>query len=298
MVMFEGFDSLTVAGADGGPLRVRTAGGGPPLLLVHGFPQTHAMWHAVAPLLATEFTVVVTDLRGYGDSRRPVRGGADPAPFGKRAMADDLVRVMAELGFDRFDVAGHDRGGRCAYRLALDHPERVRRLAVLDIVPTADALDAVDAQTARQLWRWFLLAQPYPTAERLIEGDREAFLFGAHAGLFAPEALAAYRAAADGPAVVHAMCQDYRAMFGPDLEQDRADLRAGRRIAAPVLALWGKRSHTERNHDVRAVWRRWADDVRGRALDCGHFLPEEAPAETYAELRSFFAAAGPADGAG
>ncbi|MFD7495184.1 alpha/beta fold hydrolase [Streptomyces sp. NPDC059832] len=291
MVLFEGFDSLTVAGADGGPVRVRRAGEGPPVLLLHGFPQTHAMWHAVAPRLAAEFTVVATDLRGYGESGRPVRTGDGPSPYSKRAMAGDLVRVMGELGFDRFDVAGHDRGARCAYRLALDHPDRVGRLAVLDIVPTADALDAVDAPGARQLWRWFLMAQPYPVAERMIAGDPETFLFGAHARLFAPEALAAYRAAATDPAVLHAMCEDYRAMFGPDLEQDRADLRAGRRIEAPVLALWGKRSHTEQRHDVLAVWRRWAHDVRGRALDCGHFLPEEAPAETYAELRSFFAEA-------
>ncbi|MFB6813890.1 alpha/beta fold hydrolase [Streptomyces sp. NPDC056347] len=294
MALFEGFESLTVTGADGGPVHLRRAGEGPPLLLLHGFPQTHAMWHTVAPLLATDFTVVAADLRGYGASRRaaePGRAGSSPSPYSKRAMATDLVRAMAELGHERFAVAGHDRGGRCAYRLALDHPDRVDRLAVLDIVPTADALDAVDARAARQLWRWFLLAQPYPVAERMIAADPETFLFGAHSRLFAPEALAAYRAAAADPAVVHAMCEDYRAMFGDDLDHDRADRLTGRRIEAPLLALWGKRSHTERHHDVLAVWRAWAHEVRGGALDCGHFLPEEAPAETYAELRSFFAEA-------
>ncbi|WP_030598360.1 alpha/beta fold hydrolase [Streptomyces fulvoviolaceus] len=291
MGLFEEFRTLTVE-ADGVPVHVRTAGHGPPLLLLHGFPQTHAMWHAVAPRLAEEFTVVATDLRGYGASGRPPTT-ADHTPYTKRAMAAEQVRVMAELGHDRFHVAGHDRGARCAYRLALDHPEKVDRLAVLDVVPTADALAAVDAASARQLWRWFLLAQPHPLPERLIAADPEAFYFGAHAGLFAPEALAAYRTAVSRPAVVHAMCEDYRAMFGLDLAHDEADLAAGRRITAPVLALWGKRSHTERRHDVLGVWRRWADDVRGRALDCGHFLPEEAPEATYAELRAFFRDAPP-----
>ncbi|MFF0739938.1 alpha/beta fold hydrolase [Streptomyces sp. NPDC004111] len=290
MVLFEGFETLTVPGADGVPVHVRTAGQGPSLLLLHGFPQTHAMWHAVAPRLAEDFTVVVTDLRGYGASGGPAAGADRPgAGHSKRAMAADQVRVMAALGHERFSLAGHDRGARCAYRLALDHPERVERLAVLDVVPTANALADIDAEGARQLWRWFVLGQPYPVPERLIAADPEGFLFAAHRALFAPEALEAYRAAVARPGVVHAMCEDYRAMFGPDLAHDRADQRAGRRIGAPLLALWGKRAHVEARHDVLAVWRGWADDVRGRALDCGHFLPEEAPEETYAELRAFFA---------
>ncbi|GHJ38957.1 hydrolase [Streptomyces sp. TS71-3] len=283
---FAGFESFTVD-ADGVPVHGQRGGSGPPLLLLHGFPQTHAMWHAVAPLLAEEFTVVATDLRGYGASGKPP-SDAGHLPYAKRAMALDQVRVMAYLGYDRFAVAGHDRGARCAYRLALDHPARVSRLAVLDVVPTADALAGVDAAVARDLWRWFVLAQPAPLPETLIAADPEAFCFGAHARLFAPEALAAYRGAVTDPATVHAMCEDYRAMFGPDAEHDAADRARGRRIGAPVLALWGRRSHTGRHHDVPAVWRRWADDVRGRALDCGHFLAEEAPRETAAELLAFF----------
>lgn len=285
--MLEGFDRLDVPVGDL-QIHARVAGSGPPLLLLHGFPQTHAIWHLVAPRLAEEFTVVLTDLRGYGASSAPT-GDPDHETYAKRAMAADQVAVMEHLGFPRFRLAGHDRGARCAYRLALDHPQRVERLAVLDVVPTLDALERVDLGVARALWRWFLLAAPAPVPERLIAADPEGVLFAAHAPLFAPEALAAYRAAASDPATVHAMCEDYRAMLGPDLEHDRADRTAGRRITAPLLALWGARAHAGRDHDVLETWRRWADDVRGRSLDCGHFLPEEAPEETLRELRSFFA---------
>lgn len=283
--MLAGFDRADVP-VDDATIHVRTAGSGPALLLLHGFPQTHAMWHRVAPGLAEEFTVVVPDLRGYGASVGPPTT-ADHAPYGKRAMAQDQVALMEHLGHPVFDVAGHDRGGRCAYRLALDHPERVRRLAVLDIVPTLDALRRTDREVAVQLWRWFFLAQPAPLPETLIAADPDAFFFGPHARLFAPEALAAYREAVADPATVHAMCEDYRAQQGVDLAADEAD-HGARTIDAPVLALWGSRSSVHRWYDVLAVWRAWAPDVRGRALDCGHFLPEEAPEETLAELRAFF----------
>ncbi|MEU7145851.1 alpha/beta hydrolase [Nocardia sp. NPDC046473] len=262
-------------------------GTGRPLLLLHGFPQTHAMWHAVAPRLAEEFTVIASDLRGYGDSGKPPTT-PDHAPYTKRAMADDQAQLMTLLGYERFSVAGHDRGGRCAYRLALDHPGRVERLAVLDVVPTLDAMAGMNAQLAHSLWRWFFLGQPAPLPEKLIAADPETFYFGKHANLFEPSALAIYRRAVSDPETVHAMCEDYRAMFGLDIRHDEADRAAGRRITSPLLALWGSRAHLHSNYNVLGIWRSWADDVQGRALDCGHFLPEEAPAETAEGLAAFF----------
>jgi haloacetate dehalogenase len=284
--MFEGFD-LTMIETEAATIRVRHGGSGPPLLLLHGHPQTHMMWHAVAPRLAEEFTVVAADLTGYGDSSKPPTT-PDHAPYSKRAMARDQVAVMDHLGFDRFFVAGHDRGGRCAYRMALDHPERVRKVAVLDIIPTGEAFRRADMRFGLGYWHWFFLAQPFDLPERLIGADPDAYYFRGTREQFAPEALADYLRCVHDPATIHAMCEDYRAGATMDFALDEAD-RGVRRIACPTLALWGRRGALEAWYDVLGIWRDWADDVRGRALDCGHYLAEEAPDETYAELRAFFA---------
>jgi haloacetate dehalogenase len=284
--VFEGFELATVATGEA-VIRVRHGGDGPPLLLLHGHPQTHVTWHRVAPRLAEDFTVVAIDLRGYGESSKPPTT-PDHEPYSKRAMARDGLAVMRELGFERFCVAGHDRGGRCAYRMALDHPERVLKLAVLNIIPTAEAFRRADMAFGLGFWHWFFLAQPYDLPERLLGADPDAYYYRAAEDFFAPEALEAYRRAVRDPETIHAMCEDYRAGATLDFEHDEAD-RGRRRIACPVLVLWGGRDQLEEWYDVLGIWREWAEDVRGRALDAGHFLPEEAPDETYAELRAFFA---------
>ena len=284
--MFDGFELTTVETGEA-TIRLRRGGDGPPLLLLHGHPQTHAMWHAVAPRLASEFTVVAADLRGYGESSKPPTR-PDHEPYSKRALARDMVAVMEELGFERFGVCGHDRGGRVAYRMALDHPQRVSKLAVLDIVPTAEMWRRADKEFGLVDWHWFFLAQPHPFPERLISAAPDEFYFRGDRSRFHPEALADYLRCVRDPKTIHAMCEDYRAGATIDHELDEEDRRTGRRIACPVLALWAGRDELGRWFDVLEVWRRWADDVRGRAIDCGHFLAEEAPHEVYAELRSFF----------
>jgi haloacetate dehalogenase len=286
--MFDGFELTTIDTGEAS-IHVRHAGSGPPLLLLHGYPQTHAMWHLVAPALAEDFTVVATDLRGYGESSRPP-STADHWPYTKRAMAQDQVAVMKALGFERFAVCGHDRGARVGYRMALDDPHRVSRLAMLDIVPTGETWRRADAAFGRGYWHWYFLAQPAPLPERMIAAAPDDF-YGSRGGRehFAPEALAEYDRWARDPATLHAMCEDYRAGATLDREHDEADRTRRRRIACPVLALWGARNFLEAWYDVLGVWRDWADDVSGRALDCGHYLPEERPEEVAAELRAFFA---------
>lgn len=290
--MFDGFQRMQID-TSGARINLAKGGAGPPILLLHGYPQTHVMWHRVAPSLARDFTVVVPDLRGYGDSSKP-DGGPDHAGYSKRAMAQDQVEVMHRLGFERFAVAGHDRGARVAYRLTLDHAERVTRLAVLDIVPTHAMFSAVDKAMATRSFHWFFLIQPYDLPERLIGAESEYFLHTMLArwsgnGLepFSPEALAEYTRCFKDPATIHATCEDYRAGASIDFEIDGADV-GKRKIECPMLALWGGRDRRPAaGREVLDVWREWATDVRGRPIHCGHFIAEEKPDETASALREF-----------
>src|SRR5262245_8503726 len=281
---------------------VRSHGSGPPLLLLHGFPQTHLMWRSVAPLLARDFTVVCADLRGYGRSGCPT-SAANHAPYAKRAMAQDMVAVMQRLGFARFGVAGHDRGGRVAYRMALDHPDCVERLAVLDVLPVETVWERADARFALGFWPWSLLAQPAPLPERLLRAAPEAIVgdalggWGSPATAFPAAVRAAYVEALRDPSHVHAICEEYRAAATLDRAHDRADRAAGRRISCPLLALWSAHGalatwYAEEGGPL-ALWRAWGDDVRGEPLDAGHFFPEEAPDETAQALCAFFSDGGP-----
>ena len=288
----DGFDGFAQAQLTVGEvtLRVRSGGTGQPLLLLHGYPETHVMWGGVAGALAEEFTVVAPDLRGYGDSSKPPTVPGHET-LGKRAMADDGVRLMRQLGFDEFDVVGHDRGGRVAYRMALDHPGAVRRVTVMDVVPTGEVWSRADARTALGYWHWAFLAQPAPIPETLISPDPEFFFFDAEFGGvirgFRPEAVADYARCLRDPAVVHAICEDYRAGATCDWRDDEEDRAAGRRISSPLQVLWAGRGALASWYDTLAVWREWADDVTGEALDCGHFMAEERPAETLAAIRRF-----------
>jgi len=288
-MVFDGFEEGTVK-TRGAPIHFLRGGEGPPLLLLHGYPQTLAMWHRIAPRLAQRFTVVAADLRGYGASGKP-EGGADHFGYSKRAMAQDQVELMEQLGFPRFFLAGHDRGGRVGHRMALDHPQRVSKLAVLDIVPTKKMFESVDAYLSTVYYHWFFLIQPFDLPERMIGADPERFLqaFFARLGTsaLAPEAVAEYVRAFRDPAVIHASCEDYRASASIDLAHDEADI--GSKVTCPLLVLWGAKGRIAQAFDVLATWRERAADVRGRALDCGHYLPEEAPEETLQELLDFFA---------
>ncbi len=275
---------LTVS--SGARIHVRSTGDGPPVLLLHGWPQTSAMWHRVLPALAAAHTVVTADLPGYGDSLLPPDAGV--AASGKRAMARDLAEAMTALGHHRFAVAGHDRGARCGFRLALDHPGRVTALAALDILPTADVLARADARFARGAWHWFLLSQPADLPERLVAADPEAVLGRGLAAVCEPDALQAYREAWARPEVVRGMCQDYRAGFDVDVADDEAD-RGRRWITCPVLVLWAERGPLGSVPDVLDVWRGWARTVSGRSLPTGHHLAEERPGPVADALLRFLA---------
>jgi haloacetate dehalogenase len=293
--MFEGFQAEAV---DIGPAQifVRHAGSGPPVLLLHGFPQTHLMWRHVAPRLSRAFTIVCADLRGYGRSFCPP-STPDHAPYAKRAMAEDMVALMERLGFDRFAVVGHDRGGRVAYRMALDHPDRVGALAVLDVVATSDAWDRADARFALAFWPWSLLAQPAPLPERLMTAAPDAIVdnalaaWGSDPSVFPSDVRTAYIDALRDPARVHAICEEYRAAATLDRDHDASALENGRRIICPLLALWseqgGLATWYAKEGGPLSLWRRWADDVQGHAVKGGHFFPEECPAETAALLEDF-----------
>ena len=286
--MFEGF-SLERVDVGEAVLRVRHGGSGPAVLLLHGHPRTHATWHRVAPLLAAHHTVVCPDLRGYGESSKPPTT-EDHEPYSKRAMARDCVALMRALGHERFAVVGHDRGAYVATRLALDHAGTVNRLAVLDAVPIGEALARCDAKFAASWWHWFFLGQTAKPAERVISADPDAW-YRSDPDRMGFEAWADYRRAIHDPATVHAMCEDYRAGLGIDRAHDDADREAGRRLSCPVLVLWAAQDDLEYLYgDVLGVWRDWAGDLRGRALDCGHHLAEEAPEELAAELSAFLAA--------
>jgi len=291
--LFPGYEARFVE-TGAGKLFARVGGKGSPLLLLHGYPESNVMWHRLAPLLAERHTLIIPDLPGYGQSDAP-ESGADHAPYNKRAMATAMVELMEKLGHRQFALVGHDRGGRVAYRLALDHPERVRRIATLDIVPTFEVWAGINAKRAMKVFHWTFLAQPYPLPEMLIgkapieylEWKMLAWNGRDTNSIFDPRALDHYRTAFSQPARLHATCEDYRAGQKTDFEHDDADRKAGRKIEAPLLALWGATGIPSAGENPLDVWRRWATDVSGKAIPCGHFLPEEAPEETAAELLPF-----------
>ena len=293
--LFPGFRPFTAVTDDGITIAGVSGGAGAPLLLLHGHPQTHAIWNKVAPLLARHFTVVACDLRGYGDSSKP-HGAPDHANYSKRVMAADMLSSMRQLGFERFRVMAHDRGARVAHRLVADHPQAVERAVLLDIAPTLAMYEGTTEAFARAYWHWFFLIQPAPLPERLIEADPGAYLrdvMGRRSAGLAPfdaRALAEYARCLSLPGTAHGICEDYRAAAGIDLEHDRADRDAGRRIETPLLALWGAQGVVQRCFDPLPEWRKVATRVEGEALDCGHYIPEEAPEALLARALPFLLA--------
>lgn len=291
--MFEQFQRSECE-VNGVRINYRKGGSGPPLLLLHGYPQTHVIWHKVADQLAQRFTVVAADLRGYGDSSKP-DGGKDHVAYSKREMARDQVELMRALGFERFDLLAHDRGARVSHRLAMDHPQAVRRLILLDIAPTLAMYSQTDETFARAYWHWFFLIRPAPLPETLLEADPELILRTAvatradHVHPFSEVAFAEYLRCMKLPGTVHAFCEDYRASAGIDLDHDRQDRAAKRMIAAPLLVLWGAKGVIERCFDPLEEWRAVASDVQGKALPAGHYLPEEVPELLLEEVLAFLA---------
>ncbi|PRY04339.1 alpha/beta fold hydrolase [Paraburkholderia sp. BL25I1N1] len=285
---FPGFAMLDVE-ADDVSFRGRIGGSGPPVLLLHGYPQTHVAWRLIAPTLAKSHTVIVPDLPGYGDSRTR----NDQPRWSKRRVADALVALMGRLGHERFAVVGHDRGARAGYRLALDHPRRVAAYASLTVIPTLDAFATIDKTFALNAWHWFFLAQPGDLPERMLAADPDAYLDTALAKMAGgleridPLVLDVYRTAFRNPQVRHAMCEDYRAAASEDLEHDASDLAAGRRLACPVLVLWSESEQKARSILPLDAWSRWAANVTGKGLPGGHLLPEDAPDEVLASLENF-----------
>lgn len=291
--MFEGFTSHTIPVGNGVEIAALVGGNGPPVLLLHGFPETRACWHKIANPLAERFTVIAADLRGYGESCKPA-GDLDHATYSKRMMAHDQVTLMQALGFPRFRLVGHDRGGRVAFRLALDHPVAVERLALLDICPTDTMYAATDQAFATAYYHWFFLIQPADFPERMIARDVGHFMrhtlasWSRTEGAFDEAMLRHYIETFSDPAAIHAACEDYRAGATIDLVHDAESAAAGEKLTMPLLALWGARGIVGKRFDVLAAWRdKSAGSVTGHAIDCGHFLPEEAPEETLKALLAF-----------
>lgn len=291
--LFPGFDSKWISTSIG-KMFARTGGSGPPLMLLHGYPQTHVMWHRVAPALAKSFNLVIPDLPGYGWSAAP-EPDANHAPYDKRSMANVMIELMEQIGHVRFHLAGHDRGGRVAYRLALDHPERLVKLATLDIIPTWEMWERMDHTLAMKVWHWQMLAQKYPMPEMFITKAPVEYIDWKMATLtkskdlssLDPRAMAHYRAYMSDPTRIRATCEDYRAGYTTDRMNDEIDRNAGRKIAVPMLALWGTAGIPDASGPL-PIWRDWAKDVTGQPIDSGHYIPEENPDATVSALLDFF----------
>ncbi len=294
-VVFPGFEQkrITVS-SDDGPIEIacQVGGNGPPILLLHGFPQTKAIWELVAPELAKSFTVVASDLRGYGQSAKP-HGKADHSTYSKRSMAADQHALMQSLGYQQFFLLGHDRGGRVSHRLAMDFPDSVLRLMVLDISPTLTMYDNTTMEFAKGYWHWFFLIQPEPIPETFIAANPEFWIkqhMGRHAGtgIFSPERWAEYLAGASNPQCMHSMCEDYRAAASIDLAHDRADRAAGKKLKMPLRVLWGEHGLVHRCFKPIEDWKAVAENISGKSVSCGHYIPEELPGELVTDAKQFF----------